>query len=283
TDYYQLGYAYFKQEEYQKAIDEFNKIIGGKNDIAQNAYYHLAQSYLKMNQKQQALNAFKNASEMPYDPRINENAALNYAKLSYEIGNSYESVPQILTNFLNKYPHSQAKEEIQDLLIDSYISSKNYVAAISLLEENYRPEARKAYQKVTFLYGIDSYNQGEYQKAIENFDKSLQVVGDSADPVFTAKATFWRAESSFNLDSYSSALSFYKKFEKMNAAKDLPEMQNLHYNMGYAYFKLKEYSSAIEQFKKYTAQTVQEKSQENDAYLRLGDSYFASSDYWPAM
>lgn len=283
TDYYQLGYAYFKQGEYQKAIDEFNKIIGGKNDIAQNAYYHLAQSYLKMNQKQQALNAFKNASEMPYDPRINENAALNYAKLSYEIGNSYESVPQILTNFLNKYPHSQAKEEIQDLLIDSYISSKNYVAAISLLEENYRPEARKAYQKVTFLYGIDSYNQGEYQKAIENFDKSLQVVGDSADPVFTAKATFWRAESSFNLDSYSSALSFYKKFEKMNAAKDLPEMQNLHYNMGYAYFKLKEYSSAIEQFKKYTAQTVQEKSQENDAYLRLGDSYFASSDYWPAM
>src|SRR5690606_5592115 len=76
TDYYQLGYAYFKQGEYQKAIDEFNKIIGGKNDIAQNAYYHLAQSYLKMNQKQQALNAFKNASEMPYDPRINENAAL---------------------------------------------------------------------------------------------------------------------------------------------------------------------------------------------------------------
>src|SRR5690606_25471554 len=110
TDYYQLGYAYFKQGEYQKAIDEFNKIIGGKNDIAQNAYYHLAQSYLKMNQKQQALNAFKNASEMPYDPRINENAALNYAKLSYEIGNSYESVPQILTNFLNKYPHSLAKE-----------------------------------------------------------------------------------------------------------------------------------------------------------------------------
>ena len=54
VDYYQLGYVYFKQQDYQNAINEFNKIIDGNNAVAQNAFYHLANSYLKLEQKQQA-------------------------------------------------------------------------------------------------------------------------------------------------------------------------------------------------------------------------------------
>ncbi|HAB26402.1 MAG TPA: hypothetical protein DCE27_00475, partial [Xanthomarina gelatinilytica] len=34
-DYYQLGYAYYKQGNYDKAISEFNKIVDGKNAVAQ--------------------------------------------------------------------------------------------------------------------------------------------------------------------------------------------------------------------------------------------------------
>ena len=40
TDHYLLGYAYYKQGQYTKAVSEFNKIISGKNSIAQNGYYH---------------------------------------------------------------------------------------------------------------------------------------------------------------------------------------------------------------------------------------------------
>ncbi|MEL6811484.1 MAG: CDC27 family protein, partial [Bacteroidota bacterium] len=112
TDYYQLGYAYYKQSDYQNAINEFNKIVSGSNSVAQNAYYHLAESYLKLDQKQQALNAFKNASEMDFSPEIQEDAWLNYAKLSYEIGNSYQSVPQVLLSFLEAYPDNGNKEEL---------------------------------------------------------------------------------------------------------------------------------------------------------------------------
>src|SRR5690606_10197198 len=46
TDYYQLGYAYYKQNDYENAIAQFNKIIGGNDSVAQNAYYHLGESYL---------------------------------------------------------------------------------------------------------------------------------------------------------------------------------------------------------------------------------------------
>jgi TolA-binding protein len=81
-----LGYAYYKQNDFENAISQFNKIINGKDFLAQNAYYHLGESYLKLDKKQEALNAFKNASEMPFDSSIQEDASLNYAKLSYEIG-----------------------------------------------------------------------------------------------------------------------------------------------------------------------------------------------------
>ena len=48
TDYYLLGYAYYKQKDFESAIGEFNKIVDGRNAVAQNAYYHLAESYLKL-------------------------------------------------------------------------------------------------------------------------------------------------------------------------------------------------------------------------------------------
>jgi len=70
VDFYQLGYAYYKQNDFDKAIGEFNKIINGNNAIAQNAYYHLGESYINLDKKQQALNAFRRASETDFDAKI---------------------------------------------------------------------------------------------------------------------------------------------------------------------------------------------------------------------
>jgi len=126
TDYYQLGYTYYQQKDFENAILQFNKIIDGNDHVAQNAYYHLGESYMNTERKPQALNAFKSAAEMDFDVKIQEDAALNYAKLSYDIGNSFQSVPDILAAFLKKYPSSPNKKEIEGLLISSYITSKNY-------------------------------------------------------------------------------------------------------------------------------------------------------------
>jgi Uncharacterized protein conserved in bacteria len=110
TDYYQLGYAYYQTGDYESAVEEFSKIIDGQDFVAQNAYYHLAKAYLKTDRKTEALNAFKNVSEMDYDEELKKNAFLNYAKLSYEIGNSYQPVPEILQTYLETYPDSDEAE-----------------------------------------------------------------------------------------------------------------------------------------------------------------------------
>lgn len=280
TDFYQLGYAYYKQGDYERAITEFNKIVGGNDAIAQNAYYHLGESYLKVGKKQEALNAFKNASEMTFEPKIQEDAALNYAKLSYDIGNPYQSVPEVLGGFIEKYPASPFKKEIQELQIDSYITSKNYTEALSLLEKNKSPENRAAYQKVTFYRGMELYTDGGYQQALALFKKSI---AEPRDPRITARATFWQGETQYVLDQYNDALISFKQFMGSSEAKATPEYKNINYNIAYTYFKLKEYDQAAKYFGDYVAGAKDDKLRLNDAYLRLGDSQFVSAKYWPAM
>jgi hypothetical protein len=73
---------------------------------------------------------------MSFDAAIQEDAYLNYAKLSYDLGNSYQSVPAVLLGFINKYPNNPSRSDVEKLLIDSYISSKDYKEALVLLEKN---------------------------------------------------------------------------------------------------------------------------------------------------
>lgn len=280
TDYYLLGYAYYQQKEYQNAIGEFNKIIDGKNAVAQNAYYHLAESYLELNQKQQALNAFKNASEMDFSAEIQEDAFLNYAKLSYEIGNSYKPTPQVILDFLKKYPNNSANTQLKELLIDSYIASKNFKEALHLLETNKEFQNKEAYQKVAFYYGLELYNESDYNEALTTFEKSLK---EPANATYTARATYWKAETDYQLSNFEKALNGFKKFQGMDVASKTSEFKNLKYNLGYANFKLKNYPEAISNFESYVKTSGISASHKKDAYLRIGDGYFVTSKYWPAM
>ena len=280
TDHYQLGYTYYKQDDFENAISEFNKIIDGNNAVAQNAYYHLAESYINLDKKSEALNAFRNASQMPFDDKIKEDAWLNYAKLSYEIGNPYQSVPQVLAGYLEAYPKTPYKEEIETLLIDSYITSKNYEEALVLLKDKNSFENKLAYQKVAFYRGIELYNDDQYTKALDLFNKSLS---QQRDDEFTARATFWKAETDYNLTNYNEALIGFKQFQQQNSTSELPEMKNLDYNLGYTYFKLKDYNQASTYFKKFINSNQDDKLRVNDAYLRLGDGYFVSTNYSQAI
>ena len=276
TDYYQLGYAYYKQSDFENAISEFNKIIGGNNGVAQNAYYHLGESYINLDKKQEALNAFRNASQMDFDLKIQEDAWLNYAKISYEIGNPYQSVPQVLTSYLDTYPDTLYKEEIESLLIDSYITSKNYEEALKLLNGKRSFENRVAYQKVSFYRGLELYNEGLYQEAESLFD---EAINERKDEKYTARATFWKAETDYNLTNYNDALIGFKQFQQQSKASETPEIMNLNYNIAYTYFKQKNYEQATQYFSQFISKSEEDKVRLNDAYLRLGDAYFVSSNY----
>jgi len=280
TDYYLLGYAYYQQQDYENAVAHFNKIIDGNNAVAQNAFYHLAECYLKLDQKPEALNAFRNASQMDFKPKIQEDAFLNYAKLSYEIGNPYKSVPEVLQDFLLAYPNSPEKNAIKDLIISAYVVSKDYKGALSYLEDNKKLDNKALYQKVTFLRGVQLFSENQYSEAKSHFDKSLT---QKIDETLIARATYWKAESNYQLQLFEAALQGYKSFKSMPVAASLEESAAIDYQLGYVYFKQKDYSNAPSFFNSYLNNTSLDPVKKNDAYLRLGDTYFVTSSYQKAI
>ena len=280
TDYYLLGYAYYKQQNFENAIQQFNKIIGGTNSVSQNAYYHLAECYLKLDKKQEALNAFRNASQMEFAPEIQKDAFLNYARLSYEVGNAYEPVPQVITNYLDTYPNDEHQQEMQNLLVDSFITSKNFAGAMELLEKNRNYASKETYQKVAYFRGIELFMEGDYSGASENLGKSLR---SAADPLFEARASYWKAEADYLLNRFDEAVAGFTAFKQNPSANRTVEAKDVDYNLAYSYFKQKDYGNAITYFNAFTSSGNNEVEKLNDGYVRLADSYFATSKYWPAI
>ena len=279
TDYYLLGYCYYKQGDFANAIQQFNKIIGGTNDVSQNAYYHLAECYLKLGKKQEALNAFRNASQMEFSEEITKDAFLNYVRLSYEIGNAYEPVPKVLRSYLERYPGDENQAEIQELLVDSYITSRNFQGALELLEKNRNYASKVTYQKVAFFRGIELFVDSDFDGSITAFEKSI---ASSEDNNFKARALYWKAEAAYRLNRYEEAISDFTSLQGIPAAKNTAEYRDLNYNLGYAYFKLKDYQAAIPQFKA-SINSGSDGDKRSDAAMRLGDSYFVTANYQPAI
>src|SRR5690606_36654292 len=95
--------------------------------------------------------------------------------------------------------------------------------------------------------------------------------------------TFWKGETEYVLSNFKEALISFKQFEGSSVATQTPEYENLNYNLGYAYCKLKEYDKASEYYQNYTEKEKTDKVRLNDAYLRLGDGNFVTGKYWVAM
>ena len=169
---------------------------------------------------------------MDFDSKIKEDAWLNYAKLSYDIGNPYLSTPQVLSDFLERYPKSPFRESIEILLVDSYVSSKNYKEALLLLESNMRNTLKPIYQKVAFYRALELYNSTDYTQAQTLLQKAIAL---DIDP--DCWAMYWNTEVILNLNFDTSLW-----FSTINNTKanTTPEYKQLNYSLG-IHIKLKQY------------------------------------------
>ncbi len=279
TDYYQLGYAYYKQNDFENAVKNFNKIIGGKNNVSQNAYYHLAECYIYLEKKPEALNAFKSASEMEFDPKVKEDAFLNYAKLSYEQGNPYKSVAEVLQDFLTAYPKSPYYQEINQLVVTSYLYQQDYQGALDYLAKKKTRENRELTKDVSFYRGVQLFNLKKLQEAYP----FLNAATSSSDNTIKVSAVYWKAETDFQLSNFQKSLDGFKRFKRMSGASKIEEHKTIDYNIAYSHFKLKDYTKAAKSFSSFTSKTKEDNPLIDDANIRLADCYFVTKKYANAI
>jgi TolA-binding protein len=281
ADVYQLAYAYYRGKLYEASAEQFETISKRKDSLSQNAYYHLADCYLQLNQKDKAMLAFQEASTMNIIPDVQEDAMYNYAKLSYELSNSpFNDAIKALKDYLKAYPKSSHHDEAYSYLSKVFLSTKNYQSAIETIEEigNKTPEVTESYQRVTHFRALEFFGDGNYAKAIELFDKSID--NSKYNLQIRAMSKYWRAEALYKTGQYAKSFEDFEDFVLTSGAFGSEEFKDAHYNMGYALFKLQDYTKAITWFRKYTDFTQSNKlTKVADAYNRIGDCYFISSKY----
>jgi len=104
-DRYQLAYAYYHNKEYENALPLFEGISYRNTEIAQSSLYHLGDCYLKSGEKKKALIAFSKAANMNFDPKIQQDALFNFAKLTFELSyNPFNEAIRALELYIRSYP-----------------------------------------------------------------------------------------------------------------------------------------------------------------------------------
>lgn len=277
---YQMAYAYYSMEEYKKAIPYFEGVSQGADEMAQSANYHLAICYIKTGKKNYALNSFQYAYKINIDANVTADALYNFAKLSYELDyNPYNQAVKAFEKYVNEYPQSEHRKEAMTYLTRMYLSTNNYAQALESIEkiQDKTPELMLAYQRILYSNGVQSFNQSEFQKAIDFFDRSIKINKDKA---YLAKSLYWKSESYYRLKIYNASISSYKAFLISPGAFSEVNYNEAHYNLGYSYFHMKKYEDANKEFRIFILNIKDKQSVlANDAYNRIGDSYFIQSEF----
>ncbi len=280
-DNYLLGFCYYNEGMYDKAVPLFENASKGKDEMAQNAYYHLADSYIRLDEKEKARVAFEAASEFDFNERIKEDALFSYAKLTYELSYSpFNETIKAFDRYISLYPNSERNSEAYRYLTEVFMVTRNYRDAISSIEkiEVKSSEILRAYQRVTFYRGLELFNNLAYNQAIDLFDLSLENGSHSRE--INARALYWKAEALFRVGDYRNSQDVYSRFLRTAGSFSLPEYKDAEYNLAYAYYKQENYSEAASHFRSYINSMEGERTEKlADAYNRLGDLYFLQTDY----
>jgi TolA-binding protein len=294
--YFRLGYAFYSKGEYEQAIELFISSTEYDPDLLEThlylvqIYYDMGEIGLSLDECEEVLRIDPQNKEISWFIKKNEQsqkygreAYENYERgyLSYKKSNFEEAVSyfklSILANPNFKEPHyylALCYYEIGDLdnsifqweeviRIDSFDNSAKHFLNNCLEEKEYGRETLKH-----FNAGYDYYLKGEYDKAIEEFNKSLNY-----NPEFE-KALQFLSRSYYQLNQMDKYREERKKTTELKTSSD-EEKAEEYYKLGYEFYSLKDYIVAIEELKK--ALTV--KSDYPHARYLLAECYFQQKEY----
>ena len=272
---YMLGLSYYNCGVYSKAANTLGEVTAENDALAQNAYLHMGLAYLQMSDKNKARMAFEQAAASNADMQVKEQAAYNYALCIHET--SYSAFGESVTvfeKFLNEFPNSQYVDKVSSYLVEVYMNTRSYEAALKSIERIAHPGTAilEAKQKILFHLGTQSFANAQFQEAIGYFNQSVALGQYNLQN--KADAIYWRGEAYYRLNRMQEAASNFSEYLNLTPDRNTETYALAYYNLAYIAFHEKDYTLAQNRFLKFT----QLEKGENptalaDAYNRIGDCY----------
>ena len=272
---YMEGIACYENQVYTRVPELLERVVERPDTLAQNAYLHMGLAYLHLGDKNQARMAFEQAAASDADRKIKEQAACNYALCLHETSYSAfgESV-SVFENFLNEFPGSPYADRISDCLVEVYMNTRSYDAALKSIERISNPGTPilEAKQKILFQLGTQAFANSRFGEAEDYFTRSIAL--GRYNPQTKADALYWRGESRYRQDKMDGAASDFNAYLSSTPDKNTEMYALAYYNLGYIAFHGKDYASSLDNFRQFTRLERGENHYAlADAYNRIGDCY----------
>lgn len=278
---YMLGLSYFQTGVYSKAAETLGEVTGANDALTQNAYLHMGLSYLQLAEKNKARMAFEQAAASNADMKIKEQAAYNYALCIHET--SYSAFGESVTvfeKFLNEFPNSQYTEMVSNYLVEVYLNTRSYEAALKSIERIAHPGTRimEAKQKILFQLGTQAFANASFEQAIDYFNQSVAI--GQYNRQTKADALYWRGESYYRLNRMTEAARNFREYLQLTEQTNNEMYALANYNLGYTAFHQKDYAQARNWFLKYIQlEKGENKTALADAYNRIGDCFLNERNF----
>lgn len=270
---YMLGMSCYQCGVYTKVPTILGEVTIANDALSQNAYLHMGLAYLQLADKTKARMAFEQAAASSADMKIKEQAAYNYALCIHET--SYSAFGESVTvfeKFLNEFPNSVYADKVSNYLVEVYMNTRSYDAALKSIERITHPSKAilEAKQKILFQLGTQSFANAQFEQAIGYFSQSVTLGQYNLQT--KADALYWLGESYYRLNRMQEAARNFNEYLSLTQQRNTEMFALAYYNLGYIAFHQKEYASAESRFRNF----AQLEKGENptalaDAYNRIGD------------
>jgi len=280
--YLGFGYSLYNQGEFMKAREAFEALYNTypKDErAAVPALFYAGMCYLNLQFHGSAIEAWEEligtyplsikSAEAGFRAGDTYFKALEYDKargmfrwtVENHPTNEYARTSQlaIAQSYFNQQSYDEAIREFQKFL-DLFPTSPEATSARKCLEMCYYQKGLGSLEAMQFF--VEKFPQSElaadgqyqiamkyfedkqYERAIEEF---LKVVVNSPGSSYAADALLLAAECSVNLKNWQKAVELYQRY--LTYFPKGKEIDGVYFNLGTAYFNMKEYGLALNSFK----------------------------------
>lgn len=277
---YMQGMACYRCGAFSQVPEILGKVTATGNDaLAQNAYLHMGLAYLQTGDKTKARMAFEQAAASDADPNIKEQAAYNYVLCIHDT--SYSAFGESVTvfeKFLNDFPGSAYADRVSSYLVDVYMSTRSYEAALKSIEriQQPTPQIRRAKARIQFQLGAQAFANTDFTQALDRFRQAratASALSNEAKDIL-CNALYWEGETLYRLGQMPQAARCFNNYLSTTTDRSGKMVALAHYNLGYIAFHQKNYATAESHFLRFLQTGQQEDAAvQADACNRIGDCY----------
>ena len=277
---YILGISQYATGDYRDAVETLRSVSDGNDAMAQSASLYIGQALMQLGDKDAALLAFDKALRMDYDKGVQEAAYYNYAVAKFSGANiPFGSSVATFEAFLNRYPDSKYAPEVQQYIVDGYMTDHNYDLALASINRMKRPSNKvlAAKQKVLYNLGASALAAGNASTALVYLNEAETLKSHNAD--IANEVNLLTGEAYYRTGDYAKSVKALNSFIA-KAKKSNDNLPLAYYDLGYSEFAQKHYQQAAQAFEHVIASPGSLSSAVvADAYNRIGDVHYYASDF----